>query len=214
MREADDPRPGPGEAVVAVEAASINRHDLWILEGARGRSDELPFRSGVDLAGTVDEVGPDVGSVSPGDRVVLCPIQTCGSCRFCREVPENVCEPFGLYHGEFAGRAVVDAERLVSLPANVDAGAAAALPVAYTTAWHMLHRAGASAGDTVFVPGATGSGGVAAIQLTGILGGRSTGTTASEAKSTTLSELGTDHVVVSNDIEEIRAAAEGFQPPT
>lgn len=213
VHEVAEPNPNSGEVVVSVEATSLNHHDLWILEGKRGRSDELPFRSGLDLAGTVDEVGPGVSSVSPGDRVVLCPIHTCGTCRFCREGPENICEEFGLYHGGFAERALVDADRLVRLPDDVDTATAAALPVAYMTAWRMLRVAGTRAGDTVFVPGATGGVGIAAVQLVSVLGGRSIGTTRSESKTDTLTRIGTEHVVTSDDVDEMREAVERIGEP-
>ena len=93
----DDPEPGDGEAVVDVEACSINRHDLWILEGDSAMVDEgsTPFVSGLDVAGTVADAGPGAG-VAEGDRVVLCPNQTCGTCQYCREGPENLCQSFML----------------------------------------------------------------------------------------------------------------------
>lgn len=203
--EMDEPEPGPGEAVVEVEASSINYHDLWVLKGTgRMVSEDPPFLSGVDLAGTVDRVGEDVTNVAPGDQVVLCPNRTCGSCRFCREGPENMCEEYSLYHGGFAELASVRADRLIRLPNSVDTTTAAVLPVAYMTAWHMLRRADVEAGDTVFVPGATGGIGTAAVRLVDVLGGRSIGTTTSPKKRRRLEEIGTDHVIQSGDIEEIR----------
>ncbi|MEF8973814.1 MAG: alcohol dehydrogenase catalytic domain-containing protein, partial [Haloarcula sp.] len=136
------PDPDRGEAVVSVEACAINRHDLWILEGdsAMVDADDLPFVSGLDVAGTVEAVGEAVTAVEPGDRVVLCPNETCGTCRYCREGPENLCENFSLYHGGLAEAARVRADRLVGLPEGVETVDAAALPTAYMTAFHMLRR--------------------------------------------------------------------------
>lgn len=214
IQERPDPEPGPGQVVITVKAASVNRHDLNILEEGGGiGADEPPFLSGVDLSGVVDEVGAGVDGVTPGDRVVLCPNKTCGTCRFCREGPENTCETYSLYHGGFAERALVDADRLVHLPDGVDTVTAAALPVAYMTAWHMLQRAEAGAGDLVFVPGATGGVGVAAIQLVNALGGRTIGTTTSSAKARRIEDVGVDHVVKSGDIEEIRRTVEAVGAP-
>jgi NADPH:quinone reductase-like Zn-dependent oxidoreductase len=206
VQETDDPEPDSEEVVLTVEACSINRHDLWILEGdsAMVDSDELPFVTGLDVAGEVSEVGNDVESVSSGDRVVLCPNQTCGVCRYCREGPENLCEQFSLYHGGLAEQTLVEADRLVALPETVGWGAAAALPTAYMTAYHMLRRADASAGDLVFVPGATGGVGVASIQLIDAIGARSIGTTTSSAKANRLADIGADHVIESGDTETIR----------
>ncbi|QPV64724.1 zinc-binding dehydrogenase [Halosimplex litoreum] len=203
-----DPEPDRDEAVVDVEACSINRHDLWILEGdsAMVDADDLPFVSGLDVAGTVREVGPDVSTVEPGDRVVLCPNETCGRCRFCREGPENLCENFSLYHGGLAERARVSADRLVALPDGIDATTAAALPTAYVTAYRMLQRADVEASDRVFVPGATGGVGVATVQLCDALGLESVGTSRSAAKLDRVRAVGLDRGIESGDVDEIEAA--------
>ncbi|MFB6304047.1 MAG: alcohol dehydrogenase catalytic domain-containing protein [Haloferacaceae archaeon] len=206
--ERDDPAPAAGEAVVDVDACSINRHDLWILEGDSAMVDaaDLPFVSGLDVAGTVAAVGPGVEGASPGDRVVLCPNQTCGTCRYCREGPENQCASFSLYHGGLAERALVDASRLVPLPDGVDAARAAALPTAYVTAWRMLRRAEVTAGDLILVPGATGGVGTASIQLLDVLGATSVGTSTSASKLSRVADLGADHVVEAGDPDRIEAA--------
>lgn len=100
-RERDAPQPDAGEAIIDVEACSINRHDRWILEGDSAM------------------VGEGVSGVAVGDRVVLCPNQTCGTCEYCREGPETHCAEFGLYHGGLAERARVDATRLVTVPKSL-----------------------------------------------------------------------------------------------
>ncbi|WP_123535680.1 alcohol dehydrogenase catalytic domain-containing protein [Halosimplex salinum] len=204
------PDPGPGEAVVDVDACAINRHDLWILQGdsAMVDADDLPFVSGLDVAGTVEETGPGVTGVDTGDRVVLCPNETCGTCRFCREGPENMCENFSLYHGGLAERALVTADRLVPIPEQMDATTAAALPTAYTTAYRMLQRADVAAGDRVFVPGATGGVGVATVQLCDGLGLESVGTSRSAAKLDRVREAGLDRGIESADVDEIREAVD------
>ncbi len=206
LQDHDDPDPGPGEAVVDVEACAINRHDLWILEGdsAMVSGDDLPFVTGLDVAGTVASVGESVTDVEPGDRVVLCPNETCGTCEFCREGPENLCENFSLYHGGLAERACVEADRLVARPDGMDATEAAALPTAYMTAWHMLRRAEVTAGDRVLVLGATGGVGVACVQLLDTLGARSVGTSTSPEKLDRLADLGCDDPVEAASPEEVR----------
>lgn len=205
-----DPEPGAGDAVVDVEACAINRHDLWILEGdsAMVAADDLPFVSGLDVAGTVREVGDGVTGVEPGDRVLLCPNETCGTCRFCREGPENLCEEFSLFHGGLAEQARVDASRLVALPDEIGATAAAALPTAYMTAYHMLRRAEVGPTDLVFVPGVTGGVGVAAVQLADVLGAETIGTSSSREKLDRVTELGLDHAIRATDPDEIRAEVE------
>ncbi|NHN46686.1 zinc-binding dehydrogenase [Halostella sp. JP-L12] len=215
--EEPTPEPGEGQALVDVEACSINRHDLWILEGdsAMVDAEDLPFVSGLDVAGTVEAVGRGTGpsGVDPGDRVVLCPNETCGVCRFCREGPENLCEEFSLYHGGLAESALVDADRLIQLPEGVDATAAAALPTAYLTAYHMLQRAAVEPGDLVFVPGATGGVGVATVQLADVLGARTVGTSSSSEKLDRIADLGADHVVQGTDPDELREAVADVGTP-
>jgi len=213
--ERDRPEPGSGEAVVDVEACSINHHDLWILNGASAMIDptDLPFVTGLDVAGVVDAVGDGVTGVEPGDRVVLCPNETCGTCRFCREGPENLCESYSLYHGGLAEAARVDADRLIPLPDSVDTTTAAALPTAYLTAYHMLRRAEVEPGDLLFVPGATGGVGVATVQLADVLGVRIIGTSSSASKLDVVADLGADHTIQGTDPDDLRAAVTEIGAP-
>ena len=76
------PDPGPGEAVVRVQACGVCHTDLHYREG--GINDEFPFLLGHEAAGVVEAVGPDVTSVGPGDFVVLNWRAVCGECRSCR----------------------------------------------------------------------------------------------------------------------------------
>jgi NADPH:quinone reductase-like Zn-dependent oxidoreductase len=210
-----NPEPGAGEAVVDVEACAINRHDLWILESdsAMVDADDLPFVSGLDVAGTVLDVGAGVSGIETGDRVVLCPSETCGTCRFCREGPENLCEEFSLFHGGLAEEARVDASRLVALPDAVDATTAAAVPTAYMTAYHMLRRAEVGPGDLVFVPGVTGGVGVAAVQLASVFGAVTVGTSSSQEKLDRVTELGLDHAVRGTEPDDLREDVEAVGTP-
>ena len=100
----------------------------------------------------VREAG-DGAAVSAGDRVLLCPNETCGACEYCREGPETLCEQFMLYHGALAEQALVEADRLVPLPGEVGFREAAALLTACLTAWRMLKVADVGPTDLVFVPG-------------------------------------------------------------
>jgi NADPH:quinone reductase-like Zn-dependent oxidoreductase len=205
VRERPDPEPGPGEAVVDVEACSINRHDLWILQGDSAMVTEgaLPFVSGLDAAGVVASVGEGVRGIAEDDRVVLCPNETCGTCEYCRQGPESLCETFTLFHGALAERALVDASRLIPLPDDVGFREAAALPTAYLTAWRMLKVADVGPTDLVFVPGATGGVGVAAVQLADVLGADAIGTSTAGEKLARLEGLGCTHTVRSGDPEEL-----------
>ncbi|MFC4440258.1 MULTISPECIES: alcohol dehydrogenase catalytic domain-containing protein [Natrialbaceae] len=213
--ERPTPEPSTDEVIVDVEACSINRHDLWILEGdsAMVDADDLPFISGLDVAGIVRLVGDNVTRVEPGDRVVLCPNETCGTCRFCREGPENRCESFGLFHGGLAEAACVDADRLVRLPDAVDATTAAALPTAYVTAYHMLQRAGVGSGDLIFIPGATGGVGIACVQLATTFGAKTIGTSSSLKKLEQLEAQGLDHPIEGTDPESLHDAVAAVGRP-
>jgi len=76
------PDPGPGEALVTVQACGVCHTDLHYREG--GINDDFPFLLGHEAAGTVEAVGPDVTSVAPGDFVILNWRAVCGECRSCR----------------------------------------------------------------------------------------------------------------------------------
>jgi NADPH2:quinone reductase len=206
--EQPTPEPGPGEAVIDVTACAINRHDLWLLTGESALidSDQLPFVSGLDVAGVVRAVGEKVSAVESGERVLLCPNETCRNCQYCREGPENYCDSFSLFHGGLAENACVSADRLIALPESVDTITGAAIPTAYMTAYHMLRRTDVGPNDLVFVPGATGGVGVAAVQLASILGARTVGTSASQEKLDRLETLGLDHGVTGTDPDELRQA--------
>ncbi len=213
IRTVDEPEPGTGEVVLDVDACGINHHDLWILKGEWWVTEEmLPFITGGEIAGTIDAVGEGVGpDAESGDRVMLYPLSTCGRCRYCREGPENLCEAGELYHGGLAEKALIGADyidqgRLIPLPDGVSSSEAATLSAAYTTTWHAFRRANVTAGDLVFVPGATGAVGVAAIQLLDLLGAQSIGTSRSEAKLNRVSNLGLDHAIYAPEPEVLEDA--------
>lgn len=199
-----DPDPEPGQAVVRVKACSVNHRDLWKLKGTRETNIDQ-FVGGADVAGVVERIEPSctTSSIELGDRVVLCPLKTCGTCRYCREGPENYCAEYDSFDGGFAERCVVEADRLITLPDCVDFVAASTLPVAYMTAWRMLERAGVTAGDRVLIPGATGGVGVAAVQLANLRGAETVGTSTSERKLDRLRELGCNHTIQTGDPERM-----------
>jgi NADPH:quinone reductase-like Zn-dependent oxidoreductase len=201
----DDPSPSTTEVVVRVQACSLNHRDLWKLTGIRDSGDGA-FVGGADVAGIVEAVGDHVSHVEPGDRVLLFPLSTCGTCRYCREGPENFCADYDSYDGGFAEQCVVDAERLLVLPDNIEFVTAAALPIAYVTAWRMYERANVTVGDKVLIPGATGGLGLAAVQLATVWNVIPVGTTRSAAKAERLKARGVDHVIHAETAEDMTAA--------
>jgi NADPH:quinone reductase-like Zn-dependent oxidoreductase len=163
-REVPDPRPGPREVLLRVRAAGVNRLDVWIRNGTY----RVPFPHvlGADVAGDVEAVGPETsGRFAPGDRVVVYPGLSCGLCAACRRGEESLCESLGLLGrerwGGYAELVAVPEDLLFPIPPRLSLEAAAALPVAYTTAEHMLSRAEVRAGERVLVFGATGGVGTA-----------------------------------------------------
>ncbi|MGH2457962.1 MAG: alcohol dehydrogenase catalytic domain-containing protein, partial [Chloroflexota bacterium] len=135
-----DPQPGPGEALVEVRAASVNKRDVWVRRGLREPG--LPRILGSDAAGQVIAVGAGVDSDWIGSDVVLLPYFYCGRCPSCLAGAENSCEQLrllgGAVNGAYAGLVSVPAANLFRKPAGLSFEEAAAIPVVYLSAWHML----------------------------------------------------------------------------
>lgn len=210
IREYPRPEPASGEVEVRIEACSLNHRDLKRLQGHGVTSEDLPLIMGSDISGTVESVGPDVSDVQSGASVVLCPNITCGECDLCADGPENRCRNFSIYTGGFADRCVVSENRLIALPDNVDTKTAAALPIAFMTAWHMLQQANIAPDDVVFVAGATGGVGLAAVQLAEMVGATTIGTSTSVEKLDCARRFGLSHGIPSGDPNEIKEEVDMF----
>jgi NADPH:quinone reductase-like Zn-dependent oxidoreductase len=173
--EAPDPEPAAGRAIVRVRACALNHLDLWERRGIERVTLPLPHISGSDVAGEV--VSTSDASVAPGTKVMLQPGVRCGECTACRSGRDNHCvryDVLGLQSdGGYAEMISIPIENLIPFPAHVDFITAAAFPLTFLTAWHMLvTRAAVREHDTVLVL-AGGSGvGQAAIQLARVLGAR------------------------------------------
>jgi NADPH:quinone reductase-like Zn-dependent oxidoreductase len=173
--DAPDPQPAAGRAIVRVRACALNHLDLWERRGIERVMLPLPHISGSDVAGEVVSVSD--GSVAPGTRVMLQPGLRCGECPQCRSGHDNHCVRYDVLgfrcDGGYAEMISIPIENLIPLPAHVDVITAAAFPLTFLTAWHMLvRRAGIREQDTVLVL-AGGSGvGQAAIQLARVFGSR------------------------------------------
>ncbi|TVR07638.1 MAG: NAD(P)-dependent alcohol dehydrogenase [Salinarimonadaceae bacterium] len=192
--QADVPRPGPGQALVRMRAASLNYRDIMVIEGryGRGKAKErlVPVSDG---AGEVVETGSDVRRVKAGDRVVASFMQNW------RDGP-----PRDDYNDSALGASIdgvlsefvlFDAEGLVKIPDALSFEEAATLPCAGVTAWHALfHDAGLRLGQTVLT---LGSGGVSvfALQLAHAAGMRVIATSSSDEKLERLRELGASELV-------------------
>lgn len=173
--DAPDPVSRPGRAIVRVRACALNHLDLWERRGLDAVRIPLPHISGSDVAGDVAEAGG--GDVPVGARVMLQPGLGCGSCQYCRAGRDNLCASYDVLglrsDGGYAEYVSVPAGNLIPIPDHVSFTDAAAFPLTFLTAWHMLVTlAQVKDGDTVLIL-AGGSGvGQAAIQIARVHGAR------------------------------------------
>lgn len=199
-RELADPVPGPGEAVVRVRACGVNHLDLDLRAGVSGFPVRFPHLLGIEAAGEVAACGPGVAGVRAGDRVVVVRAVTCGACAPCLAGADNLCErrqTFGVDRpGAYAEYLLAPAANLLPLPPRLGFEEAAAVQVAFSTAWFMLiERAGLRAGETVLVTAAGSGVGSAAVQLARHAGARVIATAGAAAKRARLADLGVEAVV-------------------
>ncbi len=184
----DTPEPGPGEVRIAVEACSLNYHDVFTRRGMPGIKTPLPMIPGCDAAGRVDALGQGVTGWSSGDRVLVDPVQWSDDGRI-RMIGDT-------RWGAYAQYVVVDARQLMALPDDVSAVDASCLPVAYGTAHRMLFTRGRiEAGETVFVLGASGGVGTCCVLLAKLAGCHVVAAAGSAAKCEALLALGADEAV-------------------
>jgi NADPH:quinone reductase len=184
------PKPGAGEVVVSVKAASVNFPDVLIIQNKYQFKPPLPFSPGSELAGIVKEVGAGVSAFKPGDRVIA----------------------FTGY-GAFAEEVKTEATRLVPLPQGMDFNTGAAFILTYGTSEHALRDRGAlKAGESLLVLGAAGGVGLAAIEIGKALGARVIACASSADKLAVCREHGADETInySSEDLRErIKALTDG-----
>jgi putative PIG3 family NAD(P)H quinone oxidoreductase len=190
VRDVPDPEPGPGEVVVSVAAAALNRADLLQRQGfyppPPGASDII----GMECSGTVAALGEGVEGWQVGDEV--CAL---------------------LAGGGYASRVAVPAGQLMPVPAGVDLVTAAALPEVACTVWsNVFMVAGLQRDEALLVHGGAGGIGSFAIQLASALGARVLTTAGSPEKRRACRELGADVAIDYREqdfVEEVRAATDG-----
>ena len=194
------PTPGPGDVLIRVECCSINHLDIWLRQGIPAYQLTLPHICGCDVAGRVEQVGPNVTSVTVGTPVFVAPGLSCFQCAWCRRGDDNLCETYGIFgaktDGGYAEFAKARAGDLVPIPAGVSIETAAAFPLVFLTAWHMLMtRAGLRSGETVLVHAAGSGIGHAAIQIAKHAGATVFTTVGADAKRPKANALGADEVI-------------------
>jgi NADPH:quinone reductase-like Zn-dependent oxidoreductase len=176
----------------------VNRLDVWIRNGTYPVP--YPHILGADVAGEVESLGPDTtGRFPVGTRVLVYPGLSCGECPACRMGRESFCEKLGLLGrqrwGGYAELLAVPEELCLPLPKELSFDEAAALPVAYTTAEHMLSRAGVRGGEAILVFGATGGVGTALIDRARRRGTRTFAVTSQSSTVSPLRRLGAESVL-------------------
>jgi alcohol dehydrogenase len=195
------PAPGPGEVQIGIKAIGINHIDVWGWRGMAFAKRKLPLIVGVEAAGQIVAVGPDVATSKVGDHVVAYGALTCGKCKACQEGRDNLCEKVGSimgFHVDGFARDFVNmpARLVVKIPDNVNFRDAACAPVAFGTVQHMLFdNAKLEPGETILVQ-AGGSGiGTTAIKMAKAIGATVITTVGDDAKAEKAKALGADHVI-------------------
>jgi NADPH2:quinone reductase len=160
VRDLPEPRPGPGEVVVAVKAAALNFFDTLIIQNRYQTKPPLPFSPAGECAGTISAIGRDVTGWRVGERVAA-----------------------WLGHGAAREKVVAPASALVRVPDTLDDSQAASLFVTYGTAMHgLIQRAGLKAGERLAILGASGGAGLAAVEIGSLLGAHVIACASSPAK--------------------------------
>lgn len=196
------PRPErrPGEVLVRLQAATLNRVDLYMRDSGAGITHTLPQIMGLDGAGWVDEVDADEPLLRVGQRVALHAGVACGRCEFCRRGEGVLCTRLKLLgehrDGTFAQWVSLPAVNVLPLPEGLDFVQGAALGVNHLTAWRMLFTRGRlQPWETVLVFGIGGGVSLAALQLARQVGARVIVTSRDEAKLAQARALGADHAI-------------------
>ncbi len=179
-----EPKAGPGQAVVEVKACGLNYLDIFVLQGMPGLPVQMPRILGGDIAGVVHSVGAGVSREWVGRRVLIDPHIKPGGA-----LGEHA-------NGGLCERIAVEADNLIHMPDAVTFEQAAALPIAYGTAYRMMITRGhVQAGELVLILGASGGVGTGCVQIAKNLKARVIACASSPEKLRRLRELGADHVI-------------------
>ena len=148
LGDAAEPIPGPKQVLVRVHAAGVNPFDTYMRTGTYATRPPLPYIPGADAAGVVESVGGDIGGITAGSRVYISGTATHKS------------------YGAYAEKVVSEAHQVHPLPDRLAFSQGAGVGVPYVTAFRALHdRARIQPGETLFIHGASGGVGLAAIQI-------------------------------------------------
>jgi NADPH:quinone reductase-like Zn-dependent oxidoreductase len=171
------PQPKPGEALVRLRAAALNRVDVFVRNGWPGLKLEYPHIPGADGAGEITALGEGVTGIQVGEKVVINANLGCGECDACKAGRDNLCKNWHLLgetlRGTYCEYIALPVRQLHKVPNGFDLHHAAAAALVYQTAWHsMVTRGGVKAGEAVAIVGAGGGVNSASIQISKYLGAK------------------------------------------
>ena len=197
---APDPQIAADEVLVRVRACALNHLDLWIRQGVSDWKIPLPHIAGSDISGEVADVGAQVKRVKAGERVLLCPGISCGRCEACFKGLDSACRNYtvlGVFvDGGYAELVKAPEANVIPIPGDLSFDEAAAVPLVFLTAWHMLFtRAQLRPGEDVLVIGAGSGVGSAAIQVAKAVSARVIATAGADWKLEKARALGADEVI-------------------
>lgn len=200
LEEVPVPAVLPHEVLLEMKAAALNHLDIWVRSGQRERNIPLPHIPGSDGAGIVAECGSSVTGFKKGDRVLISPGLSCGICQFCLSGRDNLCRAYRVLgtkeNGTYAEYLALPAQNVLPVPDGLTDEQAAAVPLVFLTAWHMLVTlARIQPSETVLIHGAGSGVGSAAIQIAKLWGARIITTAGSDAKLTKACALGANDTV-------------------
>ena len=195
-----EPKMKADQILVRMRACALNHLDLWVRAGIPGMKFTMPHILGSDIAGEVVAVGELCERVKPGWRVLLSPGVSCRQCDQCVSGRDNTCRRYTIFgYGVDGGNAELLAApewTAIQIPDDLRFEEAAAVPLVFLTAWHMLvGRARLQLGEDVLVLAASSGVGSAAIQVAKLYRCRVIATAGGEAKIAKAKELGADHVI-------------------
>jgi NADPH:quinone reductase-like Zn-dependent oxidoreductase len=196
FEDAPDPQLRPQDVLVRVRACALNHLDIWNRRGVVRLP--LPHISGADVAGEVVESTDP--AIPAGMRVMVQPGLSCGRCQACLEGRDNECARYDVLgsqsDGGYAELVRVPVPNIIPIPDAIGFVEAAAFPLTFLTAWHMLvTRARVRPGEDVLVLGAGSGVGQAAIQIACMHGARVFATGGTDEKLARARELGATEVV-------------------